>query len=177
MKQRGRQSAAKLEIASIGSVERPKPPADLTKEQAEEWWAVAGRLPADWFKREHFAVLAEYCRHVSRSLFLSKVIDAFEAEELSTDDGLKRYNKLTAAAERETRAVLGKIREILAEIDLGMDRVVRVEVHLTDLDDFDAMDSTYLEFFDSGSYPARTTTESKRLFGDSRVEITCQARL
>ncbi len=77
----------------------------------------------------------------------------------------------------ETRAVLSKIREILAEINLGMNRVVRVEVHLTDLDDFDAMDSTYLEFFDSGSYPARTTTESKRLFGDSRVEITCQARL
>jgi 2-iminobutanoate/2-iminopropanoate deaminase len=77
----------------------------------------------------------------------------------------------------ETRAVLTAIRNILTEIDLRMDRIVRVEVHLTDLDDFDAMDIAYREFFETGTCPARTTTESKRLFGGSRVEITCQARL
>ncbi|MEE8365831.1 MAG: RidA family protein [Gammaproteobacteria bacterium] len=77
----------------------------------------------------------------------------------------------------ETRAVLSKISVMLTEIELGMDRIVRVEVHLADLDDFDAMDGAYREFFEPGNYPARTTTESKRLFGDSRVEITCQARL
>jgi 2-iminobutanoate/2-iminopropanoate deaminase len=58
-----------------------------------------------------------------------------------------------------------------------MGRIVRVEVHLADLDDFNAMDTAYREFFEAGSYPARTTTESRKLFGDSRVEITCQARL
>ena len=77
----------------------------------------------------------------------------------------------------ETQAVLTAIRGMLAEIELGMERIVRVDVHLADLDDFDAMDSAYREFFDAGSEPARTTTESKRLFGNSRVEITCQARL
>ncbi|MEE9266167.1 MAG: RidA family protein [Gammaproteobacteria bacterium] len=77
----------------------------------------------------------------------------------------------------ETRAVLSTIRDILAEIELGMGRIVRVEVHLADLDDFNAMDTAYREFFEAGSYPARTTTESRKLFGDSRVEITCQARL
>ena len=77
----------------------------------------------------------------------------------------------------ETRAVLTAIRGALTEIELGMDRLVRVEVHLSDLDDFEAMDIAYREFFETGTFPARTTTESKRLFGDSRVEITCQARL
>ncbi len=77
----------------------------------------------------------------------------------------------------ETRAVLSTIRDILAEIELSMGRIVRVEVHLADLDDFNAMDTAYREFFGAGSHPARTTTQSKRLFGDSRVEITCQARL
>ncbi len=77
----------------------------------------------------------------------------------------------------ETRAVLSAIRDTLDEIGLAMDRIVRVEVHLADLDQFDAMDTAYREFFEAGNYPARTTTESKRLFGDSRVEITCQARL
>ncbi len=77
----------------------------------------------------------------------------------------------------ETRAVLSATRDILAEIELGMDRIVRVEVHLADLDDFNAMDTAYREFFEAGSYPDRTTTESRKLFGDSRVEITCQACL
>jgi len=77
----------------------------------------------------------------------------------------------------ETRAVLSAVRDILAEIESGMDRIVRVDVHLANLDDFDAMDAAYGEFFEAGNHPARTTTESKRLFGDSRVEITCQARL
>jgi len=54
--------------------------------------------------------------------------------------------------------------------------MVKVEVHRADLDDFDAMDAAYREFFADGAYPARTTTESKHLFGDSKVEITCQVR-
>ncbi len=77
----------------------------------------------------------------------------------------------------ETRAVLGAIRDTLAEIGLAMDRIVRVEVHLADLDDFDVMDNVYRTFFKVGACPARTTTESRRLFGGSRVEITCQARM
>lgn len=76
----------------------------------------------------------------------------------------------------ETRAVLAAIGDILDELELSRERIVRVEVHLADLDDFDAMDAAYREFFDNRDFPARTTTESPRLFGDSRVEITCQVR-
>ncbi len=76
----------------------------------------------------------------------------------------------------ETRAVLDTIGKILAELQLSKHRIVKVDVHLADLDDFDAMDAAYREFFDSGAYPARTTTESRRLFGASKVEITCQVR-
>ena len=76
----------------------------------------------------------------------------------------------------ETRAVLAAIGEIFAELELRKDRVVKVEVHLSDLDDFDAMDAAYREFFADGLYPARTTVESRRLFGGSKVEISCQVR-
>ena len=76
----------------------------------------------------------------------------------------------------ETRAVLDAIGLILDELKLERERIVRVDVHLADLGDFDAMDGAYREFFDAGRYPARTTTESPRLFGGSRVEITCQVR-
>jgi len=54
--------------------------------------------------------------------------------------------------------------------------MVKVEVHLSDLDDFDAMDDAYREFFNPNAYPTRTTTESAHLFGGSKVEITCQVR-
>jgi 2-iminobutanoate/2-iminopropanoate deaminase len=69
------------------------------------------------------------------------------------------------------------IRKILAELDLSFAQVVRTDIHLANLDDFDDMDAAYREFFESGKYPARTTTESRRLFGDSLVEVTCMARL
>ena len=77
----------------------------------------------------------------------------------------------------ETHSVLTTIRNMLQEIGLDMDRIVRTDVHLADLDDFDAMDLAYRDYFEKGQYPARTTTESPRLFGGSRVEITCMARL
>ena len=77
---------------------------------------------------------------------------------------------------KETCAVLTSIDRILEEIGLDMGRIVRVDVHLASLDDFDAMDVAYREFFEKDQYPARTTTESSRLFGDSLVEVTCVAR-
>jgi len=80
-------------------------------------------------------------------------------------------------ANNETRAIMTLIRKILAELDLSFTQVVRTDIHLANLDDFDDMDAAYREFFESGKYPARTTTESRRLFGDSLVEVTCMARL
>ena len=80
-------------------------------------------------------------------------------------------------AHKETLAVMSAMKNMLAELGLDMDRVVRVEVHLADLQDFDAMDSAYRQFFELGKFPARTTTESPKLFGGSLVEVTCMARL
>jgi len=76
----------------------------------------------------------------------------------------------------ETSAVLAAIGSILDELQLSKQDMVRVEVHLADLNDFDAMDAAYREFFEGKVFPARTTTESKHLFGGSKVEITCQVR-
>lgn len=74
----------------------------------------------------------------------------------------------------ETRAVLTAIGDILDELQLARENMVKVEVHLADLADFDAMDAAYREFFPGQAFPARTTTESPHLFGGSKVEITCQ---
>ncbi len=79
--------------------------------------------------------------------------------------------------EKETHAVLNVIERILGEIELDMNDIVRVDVHLTDLDDFSAMDLAYKQHFEPEKFPARTTTESPKLFGGSKVEITCMAQL
>jgi 2-iminobutanoate/2-iminopropanoate deaminase len=77
----------------------------------------------------------------------------------------------------ETRLVMTTIRQLLASVDLAMEDIVRVEVHLTDLDDMKAMNAVYHEFFAERQEPARTTTQSGKLAGGSNVEITCMARL
>ena len=76
----------------------------------------------------------------------------------------------------ETAMVMTIIEQILGELNLYLQQIVRTDIHLATLEDFDAMDMAYRQFFSNGRYPARTTTESKHLFGESRVEITCMAR-
>ena len=77
----------------------------------------------------------------------------------------------------ETRVVMAAISEMLKEVGLSFEDVVKADVHLSDLGNFDAMDAAYREYFPPRVYPARTTTESPRLFGGSKVEVTVQARL
>jgi 2-iminobutanoate/2-iminopropanoate deaminase len=77
----------------------------------------------------------------------------------------------------ETSVVMGAISDMLKEVGLNFEDVVKAEVHLADLSDFDAMDAAYREYFPPKVYPGRTTTESPKLFGGSKVEVTVQARL
>ena len=77
----------------------------------------------------------------------------------------------------ETKVVMSAICELLEALGLGPQDIVRVDVHLTDLDEMAEMNAVYVGFFPAGALPARTCTQSAKLFGGSRVEITCQARL
>ena len=76
----------------------------------------------------------------------------------------------------ETRCVLEHLQRILSNVGSGLDAVVRVDVHLTDIEQIEVMDSVYAEFFDGQRYPARTCTESSRLYGNAQVEITVMAQ-
>jgi len=105
MKQRGRKSAAALDVERLPSVEviqRPDAPYDLTDEQAQEWWAVVNRLPADWFPRETHGMLAQYCRHVVAARRVAQLIA--KAEKRKTLD-VEEYDRLLKMQEREGRAI------------------------------------------------------------------------
>ncbi len=110
---RGRKSQADFSVVSIAPrIGRPAAPDELTAEQAEEWRAVVGRLPADWFSREHHALLAEYCRHTGRARFVAKTIACLETAGLRSHEDVLAYDKLTAIAERESRAMLACARAL-----------------------------------------------------------------
>lgn len=105
MEGRGRKSAASLAVISssgIEAVERPRAPADLTREQADEWTGIVNCLPADWFGRETEALLAQYCRHIIASRRVAELVEAAEADP---DCDLKDYDRLLKMQEREGRAI------------------------------------------------------------------------
>ena len=78
--------------------------------------------------------------------------------------------------EEETALVMRTIQEILADQGIGMADLARVDVHLLDLDEIHVMDRAYGRYLDPDAMPARTTTQSDKLYGGCRVEITCMAR-
>ena len=106
MSARGRQSTAAREIAhlagSVASVQRPDAPYDLTDEQADEWRAIVNRLPADWFPREAWPLLAQHCRHVVNSRRVAQLIAAAEGAK-SLD--IEEYDRLLKMQERESRCI------------------------------------------------------------------------
>jgi hypothetical protein len=108
METRGRKSESEREIAQLVHVrdDRPEPPEVLTPVQAEEWRAVVGRMPAAWFKREHYGILANYCRHVCRSNDVERELSLTPV----SDSDL--YTRLSIAAERETRAIIACARTL-----------------------------------------------------------------
>ena len=73
--------------------------------------------------------------------------------------------------EAQTRQSLTNVKAILAEAGLGMDRVVKTTVFLSDMNNFGAMNEVYAEFFTEGGFPARSAVEVARLPKDALVEI------
>ena len=107
MAQRGRKSAASLEIvAAKGNttevVPRPEPPEGLTPDQVDVWLEIVNSLPADWIKPESQALLKHYCRHIVSGNRVAELIATLEQQPgpFDTDE----YDKLLKMQEREGRA-------------------------------------------------------------------------
>ncbi len=73
--------------------------------------------------------------------------------------------------EAQTRQSLTNVKSILAEAGVGMDRVIKTTVFLSDMNHFAAMNEVYATFFGEGGFPARSAVEVARLPKDALVEI------
>jgi 2-iminobutanoate/2-iminopropanoate deaminase len=70
----------------------------------------------------------------------------------------------------QTRRVLLNIAAILEAAGTSLERVVRTTVYLRDLNDFNAVNEEYMNFF-RDARPARTTVQVARLPRDAAVEM------
>ena len=102
MRQRGIKSAASQEVAAVVVVSRPQAPLDLTPDETDEWIAVVEAMPADWFPRETWPLLSQYCRHAVTSRRVGQLIDA---EMAAPEIDLPKLDKLTQMQARETGAL------------------------------------------------------------------------
>ncbi|MCZ6767111.1 MAG: RidA family protein [bacterium] len=77
--------------------------------------------------------------------------------------------------ENQTRQVFENIKAVLLAADLGLEHVVKMGVFLKTLDEFQAMNAVYAEYF-PGDPPARSTIATAGLPMGARVEIDVIAR-
>lgn len=73
--------------------------------------------------------------------------------------------------EAQARQVLKNMEAVLAAAGCDFSDVVKTTVYLEDMDDFQAMNSVYAEYFNGEILPARVAVEAARLPRDCRVEI------
>jgi 2-iminobutanoate/2-iminopropanoate deaminase len=88
---------------------------------------------------------------------------------------LKTGQVVEGTIEEQTRLTLTHIGKILEAAGCTFDDVVKCTCHLRDINDFDAFNKVYAEFF-PGIRPARTTVQSV-LWGTIKVEIDAIARI
>ncbi|PHP88271.1 hypothetical protein CFB52_012205 [Burkholderia sp. AU18528] len=107
MAQRGRKSAASIVTATAAPVaaeQRLAAPLHLSDGESTVWTEVVNDQPASAFTATHAPLLEMYCRHVTNARVLAEEVLNFERAWLADDDGLKRYDRLLAMSERESRA-------------------------------------------------------------------------
>jgi len=77
--------------------------------------------------------------------------------------------------EKATDIVLDNIETILKEENLNLDDIIKSEVYLKDLGNFEKFNKVYEKRFTSGIKPSRVTVEVSNLPKKSEIEISCIA--
>lgn len=78
-------------------------------------------------------------------------------------------------ARSETKRVFENLKTILEAAGSSLAKVVKCNVYLRDINDFQAMNEVYATYFEA-PYPARTTIQAGALPAGIAVEIECVAR-
>lgn len=74
----------------------------------------------------------------------------------------------------QTSQSMSNCKNVLAASGIGMEKVIKTTVFLSDMNNFASMNEVYATFFE-GACPARSAVEVARLPKDALVEIECIA--
>ena len=73
------------------------------------------------------------------------------------------------------RLIISNIEALLQKSSMNIDNIVRVEIFLKNMDDFDLVNEEYALFFKGPVFPARQTIQAMRLPYDAPIEMSCIA--
>lgn len=86
-----------------------------------------------------------------------------------------KAGKITAdTIEGQTEQVMKNLKAVLAESELGMDRIVKTTCFLSDIADFAAFNAVYAKYFPENP-PARSCVQVAALPMGAKVEVECIA--
>lgn len=86
-------------------------------------------------------------------------------------------NAVTAeTVEAQTRQAIANLAAVLKAAGVGLDRVVKTTVFISDMNDFAAVNAVYAEMFGE-TKPARSCVQVARLPKDVKIEIEAVASL
>ena len=77
--------------------------------------------------------------------------------------------------EPELRQIFSNVQTVLKAADMDLRDVVRVEIYLADIADYNRLNEIYREYFNFEPLPARSATAVKELARSARVELTMTA--
>lgn len=75
----------------------------------------------------------------------------------------------------QTNQVIRNLKSVLEATESGLDKVVKCEVFLHNLEDFELVNEIYSEHFSQQPYPARVCFEVAKLPKNALIEISCVA--
>lgn len=101
---RGRKSTAELAVATTRSIERPKPPAWMSKAEKAEWREIVKCKPPEWMTREKYPLLEAYCTHaVARRYYAARLTD-LQLEEVSPKE-VKEWSTMHDAQSKQINSL------------------------------------------------------------------------
>lgn len=108
------------------------------------------------------AAVSVYSQAISANGFL------FVSGQVGLVPGTKEL--VTSSIEEETRQVLTNLKNIVEAAGSSLDKAVKVDVFMTDINNYGRINEVYAEFF-SNSRPARAAVAVKELPIGANVEI------
>lgn len=111
---------------------------------------------------------------VSASGPYSHAVDAgdyiFFSGQTAMNSRRKQEESLKGRVDLQTKEVFLNLAAVMEKANVKNSQVVKVNVYLTSMDDFEAMNEVYQSFFEA-PYPARTCVAVKELPLGAKVEI------